>query len=78
MSYAISCYSFSRESINMSFSDDDCIPFQYLDTLVKVHSSTLSSSGSQFIFLIWNGLKGPRGGIFKKYVLYDFTQESMS
>ena len=37
------------EGINISFRLDGAIPFHYLKTIVPVHSSTLRSTGSQFI-----------------------------
>ena len=42
------------EGIIMWFRYDDAIPFQNLKTSVEVHSSTLPSTGGQFIFPKWD------------------------
>ena len=45
-----------REDTNMSYRYDDPIPCQNLKTTVEVHSSTLFSTGGQFIFRKWDGI----------------------
>ena len=57
---------------NISFGYDGAIPFQYLKTVVEVHSFTIRSTGRQFIFLKWDGFIGVRGGSSKQKSIHFF------
>ena len=62
------------EGINISFRQDSAIRFQYLKTVVEVHSSTLRSTGSQFIFLKWDGLYEHEAGAPSKNICICFEK----
>ena len=60
------------EGLNISWIYPGTIPFQYLKTVFAIQYSTLSLTGSQFIFLKWDGLIWDLGGKFSQKWIHLF------
>ena len=60
------------EGLNISWIYPGTIPFQYLKTVFAIQYSTLSLTGSQFIFLKWDGSIWDLGGKFRQKRIYLF------
>ena len=61
-----------RKGWNMSLIHDGTIQFQDLKIVVAMQYSTLSETGSQFIFLKWAAPTWERGGEIKQRRMYLF------
>ena len=60
------------EGLNISWIYPGTIPFQYLKTVFAIQYSTLSLTGSQFIFLKWDGSIWDLRGKFKQKRIHLF------
>ena len=60
------------EGLNISWIYPGTIPFQYLKTVFTIQYSTLSLTGSQFIFLKWDRSIGDLGGKFRQKWIHLF------
>ena len=68
------------ENLNISWIYPGTIPFQYLKTVFAIKYSTLSLTGSQFIFLKWDeSIWDPRGKFRQKriHLFWDFWSLSL-
>ena len=60
------------EGLNILWIYPRTIPFQYLKTVFAIQYSTLSLTGSQFIFLKWDGSIWDLGGKFRQKRIHLF------
>ena len=60
------------EGLNISWIYPGTIPFQYLKTVFAIQYSTLSLTGSQFIFLKWDGSIWDLGAKFREKRIHLF------
>ena len=60
------------EGLNISWIYPGTIPLQYLKTVSAIKYSTLSLTGSQLIFLKWDGSIWDNGGTFRQKPIHLF------